>query len=243
MRAVQGVLVCGVALALLWALGGSAAAVGKPAPTPTPDRWHGPELISVGKRLKGLRNPRDPWSAVGRWHGPNLVDVRLHLSAIRHIKRGFRIRRADSPSVLGGLERGVVAQMNAVRRRHALAALRLSRRLALAAESHSAQMGRRGFFSHSSADGSAFWRRLERYYPSDGYRYWSVGENLIWGSPGLTPVSAVRGWLGSPKHRANMLSSRWREIGVSAVQRTAAPGAFGGRRVTIVTADFGVRLH
>ena len=48
-------------------------------------------------------------------------------------------------------------------------------------------------------------------------------------------------WLNSPEHKANLLTARWREIGVSAVHVTAAPGAFHGLDVTIVTTDFGVR--
>ena len=45
----------------------------------------------------------------------------------------------------------------------------------------------------------------------------------------------------SPEHRANLLSAKWREIGLSAVHVQAAPGTFDGLDVTIVTADFGVR--
>ena len=48
-------------------------------------------------------------------------------------------------------------------------------------------------------------------------------------------------WMGSPGHRKNMLAARWREIGLSAVSVPAAPGVFGGRKVVLVTADFGVR--
>jgi uncharacterized protein YkwD len=45
----------------------------------------------------------------------------------------------------------------------------------------------------------------------------------------------------SPPHRENILTREWREVGVAAVHFAAAPGAFGGRAATIVTADFGVR--
>jgi len=47
--------------------------------------------------------------------------------------------------------------------------------------------------------------------------------------------------MNSPEHRANILTARWREIGVSAVHLAAAPGAFKGLEVTIITTDFGVR--
>ena len=104
-------------------------------------------------------------------------------------------------------------------------------------------MGRRGYFSHASRDGSAFWRRVERFYGSAGYRYWSVGENLLWSSPDVTSASALSLWLKSPGHRANLLSSRWREVGFAAIHVPSAPGFFGGREVTIVTANFGVRTR
>jgi hypothetical protein len=38
-----------------------------------------------------------------------------------------------------------------------------------------------------------------------------------------------------------MLSARWRDVGVGAVYTRSATGVYGGRDVTIVTADFGVR--
>jgi hypothetical protein len=48
-------------------------------------------------------------------------------------------------------------------------------------------------------------------------------------------------WLNSPPHKKNLLTARWREVGLSAVHVLSAPGTFGSREVTIVTADFGVR--
>jgi uncharacterized protein YkwD len=48
-------------------------------------------------------------------------------------------------------------------------------------------------------------------------------------------------WLNSPEHRKILLTARWREIGLAAVHVTSASGTYGGREVTIVTADFGVR--
>jgi uncharacterized protein YkwD len=139
------------------------------------------------------------------------------------------------------LEQGVLANMNALRRQHGLSALRLSPALSSAARQHSTEMASRGYFSHSSANGSSFDRRIARYYGSSGRRYWSVGENLLWSSPDVDPAGALKMWLDSPPHRKIMLTARWREIGLSAVHLTAAPGTYGGREVTIVTADFGVR--
>jgi uncharacterized protein YkwD len=140
-----------------------------------------------------------------------------------------------------GLEREVLAEVNALRTSKGLAPLRWSRPLAAAARAHSAAMARKGFFSHTSRDGSAFWKRVQRWYGSRGYGYWAVGENLLWSSPDVDAERALRMWLRSPPHRKTLLSREWREIGLGAVHVASAPGTFGGRPVTIVTADFGVR--
>jgi uncharacterized protein YkwD len=68
-----------------------------------------------------------------------------------------------------------------------------------------------------------------------------VGENLLWSSPDVDPQGALNLWVSSPEHRANLLTARWREIGVSAIHVAAAPGTYNGLDVTIVTTDFGVR--
>lgn len=144
---------------------------------------------------------------------------------------------------VSALEAQVLADVNATRRQRGLRPLRFSGQLARAADFHSQDMARRGYFSHNSRDGSAFWRRVQRFYPSTGYRSWIVGENLVWASPDLSASSALSMWMGSPPHRANLLNRQWREIGLAAIHVTAAPGVFGGHQVTIVTANFGSRTR
>ena len=139
---------------------------------------------------------------------------------------------------MAALESSVVARMNAVRRSHRLRPLRMSRRLRTAGLFHSKDMGRRGYFEHDSLTGTPFWRRIERFYPSRGFSSWTVGENLLWGSDTYDATFAVREWMESPPHRRNILSRDWREVGIGAVFFGRAPGEFGGRPVTIVTADF-----
>jgi uncharacterized protein YkwD len=144
---------------------------------------------------------------------------------------------------LSTLESQLLGQINAVRARYGLRPYRLSPKLTAAARQHSASMAQKGYFSHDSANGGAFWRRIASFYGYQGYRSWSVGENLLWSSPDVSSSGAVRMWLGSPEHRANLLDHGWREIGLSAVHVASAPGVYGGHEVTIVTADFGVRSH
>jgi uncharacterized protein YkwD len=139
------------------------------------------------------------------------------------------------------LEGQVLLELNKIRRQHGLGPVRLSRPLSTAADTHSRAMGTYGFFEHESRDGSEFWKRLQRFYRPDGYRSWSVGENLLWSSGDLTAAAALELWMNSPGHRTNILTARWREIGLSALRVRAAPGVYGGRDVVIITSDFGVR--
>lgn len=151
---------------------------------------------------------------------------------------GTPSRNVSAANQLEGL---VLVELNKVRRAHGLKPLRRSTRLARAADVHSRAMGAHGFFRHESRDGTSFWKRVQRFYDARGYRSWSVGENLLWSTPGLDAKRALDLWMASPGHRKNILTPRWREIGLSAVTVTGAPGVYGGRDVVIITTDFGVR--
>jgi uncharacterized protein YkwD len=142
---------------------------------------------------------------------------------------------------MSALESGVLQQLNAIRTEHGLVPLRPSGRLTAAASQHSREMGADGYFEHSSADGSAFWKRIGRWYVEGSRAYWSVGENLLWSSPDVDPAAALQIWMNSPEHRANILAHKWREIGIAAVHVPDAPGTFHDLPVTIITTDFGVR--
>ncbi len=138
------------------------------------------------------------------------------------------------------LEAAVLSELNAVRRAHGLKPLRRSGPLAAAAGVHSRAMAKHGFFQHDSRDGSSVSERVQRFYGPSGHGTWSVGENLLW-STRVDAAAAVQMWMQSPPHRRNILTPHWREIGLSAVRASHAPGVYGGRDVVIITSDFGVR--
>jgi uncharacterized protein YkwD len=152
-----------------------------------------------------------------------------------------RPRTLSHRVAMTSLERGVLQDINAFRRAHHLRPLRVSGGLTRAARRHSEEMAARGYFAHESASGAAFWRRIQQSYGSSNWSLWSVGENLLWSSPGVSASRALRMWEHSPEHLKNLLTPRWREIGVSAVHVSSAPGVYHGLGVTIVTTDFGVR--
>jgi uncharacterized protein YkwD len=69
----------------------------------------------------------------------------------------------------------------------------------------------------------------------------SVGQNIAWGTGGdTTPTRIVAAWMASPPHRANILSSSYRDAGVAVTP--ALPGVLhAGRRGAIYAFEFGVR--
>src|ERR671930_435951 len=171
--------------------------------------------------------------------------ARLVLLVVCALTLGAATPAAADP--LGGssntqaLESGVLANINTIRQARGLRPLALSTGLSAAARQHSTEMATHGYFEHNSANGTSFDRRIARYYPMGGFHYWQVGENLVYECPNLSAGEAVNMWMHSPPHRANLLSRAWREIGLSAVHVSSAPGEYQGMPTTVVTADFGVR--
>ena len=127
------------------------------------------------------------------------------------------------------------------RARHGLAKLSLSPPLHSAARAHSRSMLIQGFFAHRSADGTSMASRVRLRYGARGYVRWSVGENLLMASYAISAREAVELWLASPGHRRNLLDPLFRHVGISAIQRDAAPGVFGGEQALVITLDLGTR--
>ncbi|MEX1312442.1 MAG: CAP domain-containing protein [Candidatus Sulfomarinibacteraceae bacterium] len=81
-------------------------------------------------------------------------------------------------------------------------------------ETHSNNMAVRDFVMHCDPDtGTLPWDRMI----AAGYLYSSAGENIAWGYP--DPQAVVGGWMASPSHRANILSTTYRELGVGYVEQ------------------------
>jgi uncharacterized protein YkwD len=194
-------------------------------------------------RLPARRIPR---SALKK--GPRRAEAEVMRIAVAAILSAFVLApaAASAHEQAGAtrqltLEAQLAQQVNAIRRAQGLKPLKVSEKLAAAATAHTREMGTSGFFEHASFDSTPFWKRVARWYPSRGWRSWSVGENLLYRSPDVTAEASVEMWMNSPPHRANLLSRSWREIGISAIHFEAAPGEYDGAPVTIVTADFGAR--
>src|SRR5258707_4030811 len=91
--------------------------------------------------------------------------------------------KASNRVVLSGLESGVLAQLNKIRVQHGLQPVKISARLTASAAQHSREMGADGYFEPNSHDGTAFWKRIGRWYGSSGYGYSSVRGNRLQAPP------------------------------------------------------------
>jgi stress response protein SCP2 len=119
----------------------------------------------------------------------------------------------------------VVTLTNVERGRHGLRPLTVHPRLTAMAQTHSEDMVRRAFFSHSNPDG----KQVSHRAVALGYPYRKVAENIAAGQRSAAEV--VQGWMDSPGHRANILDGELTQIGVGY--------AVGGRYGTTWTQVFG----
>lgn len=137
------------------------------------------------------------------------------------------------------LEKAVHALINRERIAQGRKPLAWDGALAAIARGHSADMGKRNYFSHDSPEGEA----LETRYRKERYRcFVRIGEVIYGGAENiameylyasittmgekkyynLRPEGeiarrAVAGWMASPGHRANILAAHWQHEGIGVV--------------------------
>lgn len=113
------------------------------------------------------------------------------------------------------VERTVLCLVNRERTRRGLKRLKASTKLAQAADGHSRDMVRRGYFDHVSPGGGTMTDRIKAtgwFKGANGYGY---AENIAWGGGYLaSPKNIVKSWMNSSGHRHNILNGRYTELGV-----------------------------
>lgn len=90
--------------------------------------------------------------------------------------------------------------------------LKVNAKLRCAARLHSLDMVKRKFFDHKNPDGESPMQRMKEV----GYNGRYAGENIAAGQS--TAESVMAGWMKSDGHCANIMNSRYRELGVGYVQ-------------------------
>jgi uncharacterized protein YkwD len=127
-------------------------------------------------------------------------------------------RAPVAPTVaLDPREQSLVRAVNLAREAKGLRPLALDAELTRAARAHGRNLLANDAFTH------AFVKRGVAYPFSTWigwyYSHSCAGENLAEGQPTLTAALAVRLWLESPDHRANLLSGAYRTMGVALLSR------------------------
>ncbi len=118
---------------------------------------------------------------------------------------------------------------NQVRTQHGLNTLRVNPFLVQAASRKVDDMFAKQYFAHISPQGLTGWYFMK----TVGYSYVSAGENLANGF--ITNQVLFNAWMASPTHRANILNSRFQEIGIA-----TKTGNFQGQTTALTVQFLGV---
>ncbi|MFN3202396.1 MAG: CAP domain-containing protein [Bradymonadia bacterium] len=86
-----------------------------------------------------------------------------------------------------------------------------------AAQLHSQDMGRQGYFDHTSRDGRSPWQRMA----DAGYRGQAGGENIAAGNS--SAAATFQQWVDSPGHCQNMMNGSFTEIGIGYAREPGSP--------------------
>jgi hypothetical protein len=102
--------------------------------------------------------------------------------------------------------------------------------LAQAAQAKGADMLNDNYWAHVAPDGTQPWK----FITDAGYKYRYAGENLA--RDFSNPNTAVEAWMASTTHRENILSPKYKEIGIAVVE-----GDMNGVDTTIIVQFFGTQ--
>ncbi len=127
---------------------------------------------------------------------------------------------------------GVITITNKERTAAGLSVLTENKKLDAAAAAKLKDMFDKQYFEHVSPDGRGPGAVAE----SAGYSYIIVGENLALGNF-KDDAALVAAWMASPGHRANILQTRFREIGVA-----VGKGNYNGKEIWMAVQEFGSPL-
>ncbi|HOV30081.1 MAG TPA: CAP domain-containing protein [Candidatus Dojkabacteria bacterium] len=122
----------------------------------------------------------------------------------------------------------IIALTNAERVNLGLSTLSYNAQLSSAALAKANDMFEKQYWDHFGPNGETPWQFIR----GAGYSYIYAGENLAKGFK--TSESVVEAWMASPTHKANIVNSNYRDIGVAVVE-----GILQGKQTILVVQMFG----
>lgn len=126
----------------------------------------------------------------------------------------------------------IIEQSNKARAQLNVDPLTTDNKLMSAAQMKAEDMAKGHYFAHTAPDGTVPWD----YFKKVEYIYEDAGENLAVTNQDASSV--INGWLNSPAHRENLLSTKYNNMGIG----MAAFGDYEGHKDTyVIVAMYGRR--
>lgn len=126
----------------------------------------------------------------------------------------------------------VFESTNEERIKQGLPPLKYNPALSQAAAAKAQDMFANNYWSHNSPQGKTPWD----FFSQVNYSYSIAGENLA--KDFYDTASMMRAWMKSPTHKANIVSTKYHEIGIGVVD-----GVLNGVKTTLVVQHFGTPLN
>jgi len=127
---------------------------------------------------------------------------------------------------------GIIQWTNSQREKEDLPSFRESSELNTSALMKAEDMLAKQYFEHISPSGEG----VDSLVENVGYEFIAIGENLALGNF-KDDEAVVQGWMDSPGHRENILSSQYQEIGVAVLR-----GEFEGKVTWLAVQHFSLPL-
>lgn len=133
---------------------------------------------------------------------------------LRRLRQARQRRRAAKAARYGRIREPLQAQelfrlTNETRRSHGLPALHWHNGLAKVAQAHAEDQDHTGVLSHSSSDGTVWWKRVEHVVGTDWDR---LEENT--GGRFSSPAAEHDAFMRSPEHEVNILNPTVTDLGI-----------------------------
>ena len=164
----------------------------------------------------------------------DIIQIIIFIYLIGHPEYGRTLEVVVSPTVNAAektinkpivtntipVSENMVVLVNIERSKEGLRLLKINNKLNASALAKCKDMVTNNYWAHISPNGTEPWK----FILDAGYRFYYAGENLIRFYP--NDQEAMKGFMGSPTHRRNVLNPNYKDIGI-------------GRCVNMIVQHFG----
>ncbi len=186
-------------------------------------------MIQIMRKIRNFLIPHED-----NGHVPHIFSEKVCIGLVAFVVFIYGTSLISTLSIrtneqVGAVYSSILVDMtNEARAESNLPTLKINPVLVKAAEEKAKDMVENSYFAHTSPNGVTPWF----WFADVGYKFAYAGENLAVGFNESSQVHS--GWINSPTHKANILSSNFTEIGIA-----VADGYHKGKPATFVVQMFG----